>query len=167
VPDLRPAILFLDTNVLLDMPRPEEYRFSGRKVSLVVIPEVMRELRGLARAPARGQVGQAMQALGALESLANRRGSALGIPIVRSSASIRILPGADSGESADAPLIRRAKAEQGRGAKALIAVVTKDWGVAERARTERVKSILLRGLATAYDIEHGIVEHDSILDIDL
>lgn len=76
MPDLRAAIPLLDTSILLDLPTPESRRFSGRQITLVVIPEVMRELRGFSRAPARGQVGSAMQALAALDSLAHRHGSA-------------------------------------------------------------------------------------------
>jgi hypothetical protein len=165
---VHPAILFLDTNILLDMPRPQEYRFSSRRVTLVVIPEVMRELKGLARAPARGQAGPAMQAVAALESLANRRGSALGVPVPGSTAVIRVLAssGGESG-SADGPLIARARAEAGRGSGEIVAVVTRDWGVAERARIERVKTVLLRGPATVADIERGIAGHDSVLDLDL
>ncbi len=165
---MRPAILFLDTNVLLDMPRPEEYRFAGRQITLVVIPEVVRELRGLSRSPDRGQAGPAMQAVAAIESLANRRHGPLGAPIPRSSATIRVLPLSASGEgSADGPLVARAKSEQSRDPKPLVAVVTKDWGVAERARVEKVKTVLLRTRATAADIERGLAEHDSALDIDL
>lgn len=163
---MRPAVLFLDTNILLDMPRPEDYRFSTRKVTLIVIPEVMRELRGLARSPARGQTGPAMQAVAALEQMANRRGSALGIPVHRSTAVFRVLPG-EGGGSADDPLIARAKAERVRQAGSIVAVVTRDWGIAEKARPERVKTVLLRGCATAAEIERGIAEHDSILDMDL
>ncbi len=165
---MRPAILFLDTNVLLDMPRPEEYRFSGRQITLVVIPEVLRELRGLARSRDRGQAGSAMQAVAAIESLASRRGSALGLPIPRSSATIRVpIVSTSLGGSADAPLVARAKTEQARDPRPVVAVVTRDWGVADRARAERVKTILLHGQATAFDIERGVAEHDTILDIDV
>ena len=167
MPDLRAAILLLDTNILLDLPRLEGYRFSRRQITLVVIPEVMRELRGLSRAPARGQAGSAMQALAALESLAHRRGSAQGIPVARSSASFRIIPGSGEGGSADGHLVARAKAEHLRDPRAMVAVVTRDWGVADRARAERVKSILLRGVAGATEIERGMAEHDTVLDIDL
>jgi hypothetical protein len=87
---MRPAILFLDTNILLDCPRPEEYRLPGRRLTLVVIPEVMRELRGLAHSPDRGQVGAAGQALAALESLARRPGSAAGVRASREAKSTPI-----------------------------------------------------------------------------
>ncbi len=164
---MRPAILLLDTNILLDMPRPEDYRFSGRQITFVVIPEVMRELRGLSRAPTRGKTGSAMQAVAALEALAHRRGSAQGIPVARSSASFRIVAGSGEAGSADGQLVERAKLEQLRNPKAMVAVVTRDWGVADRARTERVKSILLRGAAGPAEIERGMAEHDTSLDIDL
>lgn len=165
---MRPAILFLDTNILLDCPRPEDYRVAGRRITLVVIPEVMRELRGLARSPHRGQVGAAMQALAKLETLAQRRGSGLGIPVGRSGITLRILPGTPSdAASTDLQLVLRARAEQSRHSGALVAVVTKDWGVAELARTHRVKSILLRGVATPTDLDRGVAEHDTVLDIDL
>ena len=165
---MRASILFLDTNVLLDMPRPEEYHFSGRQITLVVIPEVLRELRGLSRSPERGQAGQAMQAVAAIESMAKRRSGGRDVRVLRSSAVFRLPPvAATSGGSADGPLVAKAKAEQARDPKSLVAVVTKDWGVADRARAERVKTVLLRGLATAAEIDRGIAEHDSVLDIDL
>lgn len=166
-PHLKPAILLLDTNILLDMPRPEDYRFTGRRITLVVIPEVIRELRGLSASPGRGQAGPAMLAVAALESMANRRGSALGIPVVRSTASFRILAGPAAEGGADPNLVARAKAEQLRAREAMVVIVTRDRGVAERARNERVKSILVRGAANASEIERGIAEHDSMLDIDL
>ena len=164
---VRPAILLLDTNILLDLPRPESYRFSGRQVTLVVIPEVMRELRGLSRAPSRGRAGSALQAVAAMESLAHRRGSALGVAIARSSACFRIVTGLGESGSADGQLVARAKQEQLRNPNAMVAVVTRDWGVAEKARDERVKSILLRGVVDSAEIERGIAEHDTMLDIDL
>ncbi len=165
---MRPAVLFLDTNVLLDMPRPEEYRFSGRQVTLVVIPEVLRELRGLARSRDRGLTGPATQALSAFEALANRRGGTRGVPVPRSTAAFRVLPAAGAGEgSADGPLVARAKAEQTRVPGEMVAVVTRDWGVADRARAERVKSVLLRGRASAAEIERGTAEHDTLLDLDV
>ncbi len=164
----RPVILFLDTNVLLDLPRPGEYRLSSGGLTLVVIPEVMRELRGLARARGRGQVGAAMQALAALETLARRRGSAVGVPVGTAGTSIRIVP-EDSGDtaSADAQLVARAATEQSRRPDALVAVVTRDWGVAERARAARVKSILIRGTTTPAQLERGVAEHATELDIEL
>jgi predicted ribonuclease YlaK len=164
---MQPAILVLDTNILLDLPRPEDYRFSGRKVTLVVIPEVMRELRGLSRAPSRGRAGQAMQAVAAIESMAHRRGRDQGIPVARSSAVFRIVPGSGMNEIADGQLVAYAKAEQLRDPKVMVAVVTRDWGVAERARGERVKSILLRDVTSATEIERGMAEHYSVLDIEL
>lgn len=165
---MRPAILFLDTNILLDCPRPENYRLPDRQVTVVVIPEVMRELRGLARARARGQAGAALTALGALETLARRRGIQIGVPVGRSGTTFRILPGAPVDTmSTDRQLVLRAKAEQSRGSGAMVAVVTKDWGVAELARAERVKTVLIRGFATPTELERGIAEHDSSLDIDL
>jgi hypothetical protein len=165
---MRPAILFLDTNILLDIPRVDEYRLPGRRITLVVIPEVMRELRGLARSPGRGQVGHAMQAVSTLESLSQRRGSALGIPLGRSDSTLRVLPGAPvEGISTDQQLVLRAKAERSRSKGEMVAVVTKDWGVADRARAEGVKSILIRGSATISELARGLAEHDSSLDIDL
>ncbi len=164
---MRPAILFLDTNILLDCPRLEEYRAAGRVLTLVVIPEVMRELHGLSRAPQRGQVGPAMLVLGRLESLARRRGSVLGISLGRSGTTIRVLPGGPGEGAADLPLVLRAKEECSRQKEALVAVVTRDWGVADLARTHRVKSILLHGVATIPDLERGIAQHDTYLDIDL
>jgi hypothetical protein len=77
-----------------------------------------------------------------------------------------VLPGEGSG-SADGPLVDRAKAERARAPGAIVAVATKDWGIAERARSERVKTVLLRGYATAADLERGIADHDSVLDMDL
>ncbi|MHB0868822.1 MAG: PIN domain-containing protein [Chloroflexota bacterium] len=165
---MRPAILFLDTNILLDCPRPEDYRVPGRQVTVVVIPEVMRELRGLARARDRGQAGAALMALGTLEPLAQRRGSALGVPAGRSGTTFRILPGTPvDGVSTDRQLVLRAKAEQSRVSGPMVMVVTRDWGVAEVARAERVKTILIRGYASPAELERGIAEHDSSLDIDL
>src|SRR5665647_681733 len=67
---VRPAILFMDTNILLDYPDLKDYRRSLRPLTLVVIPEVMAELRGLSRAPARGEAGAALRALAVLEPLA-------------------------------------------------------------------------------------------------
>ncbi|HEX2986677.1 MAG TPA: hypothetical protein VHS06_00660, partial [Chloroflexota bacterium] len=67
---LRPAILFLDTNILLDCPRLEDYRAAGRALTLVVIPEVMRELHGLSRAPERGRTSSALQAFSMLANSA-------------------------------------------------------------------------------------------------
>jgi hypothetical protein len=49
----------------------------------------------------------------------------------------------------------------------MVAVVTKDWGVAEIARAEKVKSVLIRGNATPAELERGVAEHDSSLDIDI
>ncbi len=164
---MRPAILFLDTNILLDCPRLEDYRAAGRALTLVVIPEVMRELHGLSRAPQRGQVGPALQAFSSLETLARRRGSALGIPLGRSGTILRILPGGLNQGAADLPLVLRAKEEASRQKGSLVAVVTRDWGVAELARSHRVKSILLHGVATIPDLERGIAQHDTSLDIDL
>ena len=165
---MRSAILFVDTNILLDCPRLEEFRFPGRQVTLVVIPEVMRELRGLARSRAREQVGAAMQALASLETLARRRGSATGIPLGRSGTILRILPGAPSDAvSTDLQLVLRARSEQSLHPRTLVAVVTRDWGVAELARNHRVKSILLRNPTTSPELQRGIAEHDTVLDIDL
>ena len=45
--------------------------------------------------------------------------------------------------------------------------MTKDWGVVDLARAHGVKSILLRGRATVADLERGIAEHDTVLDIEL
>lgn len=164
----RPAILFVDTNILLDCPRPEDYRLPGRRVTVVVTPEVMRELRGLARSRERGVAPAAMQSLAALEALSRRRGSAAGIPIGRSSTTIRVIPGAsDDATSADARLVLRARDEQSRHREALVAVVTKDWGVADLARAQGVKSVLIRGSATTAELERGVAEHDTALDIDL
>jgi len=164
----RPAILFLDTNILLDLPRPEQYRITGRQVTLVVIPEVMRELRGLARSPGRGQAGAAMQALASLERLAMRRGSATGAPVGPSGPSIRIASGlAENTARADIQLVERARAEQSKQPGALVAVVTRDCGVADLARSNRVKSILIRGTATSMQLERGIATHDTVLDIEL
>ncbi len=165
---MRLSILFLDTNILLDCPRPEDYRLPGRQVTLVVIPEVMRELRGLSRSPGRGQAGSALLALATLEPLSQRRGSGLGVPFGRSGTTIRILPGTPIDTvTTDRQLVLRAKAEQDRNPGAMVAVVTKDWGVAETARGERVKSILIRGSASAAELERGMADHDSTLDIDL
>ncbi len=165
---MRPAILFLDTNILLDCPSSEDYRLPGRQVTVVVIPEVMRELRGLARARDRGRTGPALQALATLEPLGQRRGSAVGVPLGRSGTTLRLLPDAPVDTvTTDRQLVLRAKAEQTRRPGTLVAVVTKDWGVAELARGERVKSILIRGTANSSELERGIVEHDSMLDIDL
>ena len=164
---MRPAILLLDTNILLDLPRPEDYRFTGRPVTLVVIPEVMRELRGLSRAPSRGRAGPALQAVAAMESMSHRRGSTHGIAVARSSACFRIVAGSGESGSADGQLVARAKLEQLRNPKAMVAVVTRDWGVADRAMAERVKSILLRGTVDSTEIERGMAEHDTVLDIDL
>jgi predicted ribonuclease YlaK len=164
---LRPAILFLDTNILLDCPRAEDYRLPGRQVTVVVIPEVMRELHGLSRAPERGQAGPALQALATLEPLSRRRGSAVGVPLGRSGATIRILPGHPATGGADRELVLRAKAERDRSPESLVAVVTKDWGVAELARAERVKSILIKGSASTRELEREIARHDTVLDIDV
>ncbi len=165
---MRPAILFPDTNILLDCPRPEDYRLAGRHLTLVIIPEVMRELRGLARSPGRGQAGAALQATAALETLARRPGSASGVSAGRSGTTIRILSGSPGKDvSADRQLVLRARAEQNRQQGAMVAVVTKDWGVAELARAERVKSILIRGSLSPTDLERGVAEHDSVLDIEL
>lgn len=165
---MRPAILFLDTNILLDCPRTEDYRLPGRQVTIVVIPEVMRELRGLSRARDRGQTGPALQALTTLEPLSRRPGSAVGVPLGRSGTAIRLLPGSPVDTiSTDRQLVLRAKVEQNRNSGAMVAVVTKDWGVVELARGERVKSILIRGSASPAGLERGMAEHDTTLDIDL
>ena len=165
---MRPATLFLDTNILLDCPQPRDYRVQGRRITLVVIPEVMRELRGLSRSPGRGQAGPAIQALANLETLARRRGGALGVPVGRSDTSVRVLPGSPREKvKADLQLVLMAKAEQSQHPGELVAVVTKDWGVADLARTHGVKSILLHGRATPVTLERGIAEHDTILDIEL
>lgn len=165
---MRQATLFLDTNILLDCPQPRDYRVSGRRIILVVIPEVMRELRGLSRSPERGQAGPAIQALSNLETLARQRGSALGISVGRSGTVIRILPGSpNESVKTDLQLVLKARAERSQCPGELVAVVTKDWGVADLARAHGVKSILLRGRATPAELERGIAEHDTILDIDL
>lgn len=127
----------------------------------------MRELKGLSRAPVRGQAGSAMRAVASLEALAHRRGSSGGVPIARSSAAFRIVAGSGEAGSADGPLVARAKVEQQKNPTAIVAVVTRDWGVTDRARAERVKTILLRGIAVATAIERGLAEHDTTLDIDL
>lgn len=165
---MRPTILFLDTNILLDMPRLEEYRLQNRAVTLVVIPEVMRELRGLSRSPQRGQAGAALLAIAPLDMLAQRRAGPSGIPLGRSGVTVRILPGNPiDGIPTDRQLVLRARAEQQRSPGAMVAVVTKDWGVAEIARVEKVKSVLIRGNATPAELERGVAEHDSSLDIDI
>lgn len=51
------------------------------------------------------------------------------------SASYRIIPGSGEGGSANGRLVARAKAEQLRDPKAMVAVVTRDCGVADRARS--------------------------------
>lgn len=109
-----------------------------------------------------------MQAAAAIEAMANRRGGAAGISIPRSSAVFRMpsLSSAGAG-SADGPLVAKARAEQARDSKSLVVVVTRDRGLADRARVERVKTVLIYGQATASEIERGLAEHDSILDIDL
>jgi len=165
---MRPAILFLDTNILLDCPRLMDYRPIGRPLTLVVIPEVMRELRGLAQSSGRGQAGPALQALAGLEVLARRRGSAAGVSGGRAGVLFRILPGEPGSDVAtDYQLVLRAKAEQARQRGAIVAVVTRDWGVAELARTERVRSILIRGSFSSTQLERGIAEHDTMLDMEL
>jgi hypothetical protein len=164
---MRSTILFLDTNILLDLPRPEDYRLRNRAAMLVVVPEVMRELRGLSLS-GRGQPGAALEARSRMETLVRRRGSVAGIPVGRTSTTFRILPGEpDSTVSTDRQLVLRARAEQSRHPEAMVAVVTRDWGVAELARAERVRSILLHGTATAADLERGIAEHDTALDLNL
>ena len=164
---MRPATLFLDTNILLDSPTLEACLLPTRNATLVVLPEVMRELRGLARSPTRGQAGAAMQAVANLESLARRRGSAAGIPLSRSNTLLRIVPGTREGPiNTDAELVVRAKAEQARRRGVLVAVVTRDAGVAERARSEGVKSILIHGSITPKELERRVAEHDSLLDIE-
>jgi rRNA-processing protein FCF1 len=165
---LRPATLFLDTNILLDCPQPRDYRVSGRRITLVIIPEVMQELRGLSRSPGRGQAGPAIQAFANLETLARRRGNARGVPVGRSDTRVRVLPGSPKqGSKADLQLVLMAKVEQAKHPGELVAVVTKDWGVVDLARAHGVKSILLRGRATVADLERGIAEHDTVLDIEL
>lgn len=164
---MRPAILFLDTNILLDYPDLKDYGRSLRPLTLVVIPEVMAELRGLSRAPARGEAGAALRALAVLEPLARPfhrspdRPSASGF-------AIRVLPGEPSGAgAADRQLAFRASAEQARRTGAIVAVVSRDRGVAEHARAAGVKSILLFGCATPSEVERRVGEHDGWLDIDL
>lgn len=165
---MRPTILFLDTNILLDMPRLEEYRLQNRAVTLVVIPEVMRELRGLSRAPQRGQAGSALLAIAPLDMLAQRRAGPSGILLGKSGVTVRILAGNPTdGITTDRQLVLRAGPEQRRNPGAMVAVVTKDWGVAEIARAEKVKSVLIRGNACSSELERGVAEHDSSLDIDI
>lgn len=136
-------------------------------MTLVVIPEVVRELKGLARNPGRGQAGPAIQALSTIETAAARRGSQGGVPIGRWGVAMRVLPAGSAGSaSADAELVARAKAEQGRQRGSLVAVATRDWGVADRARAAGVKSILIQGRADSAGLERGIAEHDSMLDIE-
>jgi hypothetical protein len=160
------AVLFLDTNILLDSPKLAEYRLAGRRLTLVVIPEVMQELRGLAQSRERGQTGAALEALAGLEALA-RRGGAAGVPVGRSGTSVRVLPGSPRAPlDTDRQLVLRARSEQGRRPGELVAVVTRDAGVAELARAERVKSVLLRG-SVATELERRVADHDTILDIDL
>jgi hypothetical protein len=164
---MRSAVLFLDTNILLDSPRLDEYRLPGRQLTLVVIPEVMQELRGLAQSRSRGQTGAAMEALAGLQALARRRGGMVGIPVGRSGTSVRVLPGSPRAPlDTDHQLVLRARAEQDRQPGALVAVVTRDNGVAEHARAERVKSILIRDSVTA-ELDRRVAAHDSVLDIDL
>lgn len=140
----------------------------GRHIILVVIPEVMRELRGLSRSPGRGQAGPAIEALANLETLARQRGSAVGVSVGRSDTIIRILPGSPNDSvKTDLQLVLRARVEQSQRPGELVVVVTKDWGVADLARAHGVKSILLRGKVTPAELERGIAEHDTILDINL
>lgn len=164
---MRPTVLFLDTNILLESPRLAEYRLPGGGLTLVVIPEVMQELRGLAHSPERGQAGAALQALASLETLARRRGGTTGVSVGRSGTSVRVLPGSPKSPlNTDRQLVLRARSEQSRQPGALVAVVTRDRGVADQARVERVKSILVRDSALA-ELERRVADHDSVLDIDL
>jgi predicted transcriptional regulator len=164
---MRSTVLFLDTNILLDSPRLEEYRLPGRQLTLVVIPEVMQELRGLAQSRDRGQTGAAMQALAGLQSLARRGGGTTGIPVGRAGTSVRVLPGSPRAPlDTDRQLVLRARSEQNRRPDALVAVVTRDHGVAELARGERVKSIIIRDSVTA-ELDRRVADHDTVLDIDL
>lgn len=164
---MRPAILCLDTNILLDCPRGEDYRLPTRRVTVVVIPEVMRELRGLSRSRERGLTGPALLALATLEPLMRRIGAGE-VRLGRSGTNFRLIPGpANDAISTDRQLILRAKAEQARKPVGMVIVVTKDWGVAELARGEGVRSILIRGTANAAELERGIAAHDSALDIDV
>jgi hypothetical protein len=163
---LRPTVLFLDTNILLDMPRLEDYRIQNREVTLVVIPEVMRELRGLSRSPQRGQAGAALMAVAPLEMLSQRRAGPSGIPLGRSGVTVRVVAGNPvDNVPTDRQLVLRAGAEQARNPRAMVAVVTRDWGVAETARAERVRSVLIHGSASPAELERGVAEHDSALDI--
>lgn len=164
---MRPAVLFLDTNILLDSPRMDGYRIPGRKLTLMIIPEVMQELRGLAKSPARGQTGAALQALASLEALARRGGGTTGILVGRSGTSVRVLAGSPRAPlDTDRQLVLRAGSEQGRQPAALVAVVTRDRGVADLARAERVKCALIRD-SVAAELDRRVADHDSVLDFDL
>jgi hypothetical protein len=80
---------------------------------------------------------------------------------------VRVLPGSPRAPlDTDRQLVLRARSEQGRRPGELVAVVTRDAGVAELARAERVKSVLLRG-SVATELERRVADHDTILDIDL
>jgi hypothetical protein len=48
-----------------------------------------------------------------------------------------------------------------------VAVVTRDRGVVELARAERVKSILIHGNFHPAQLDKGVAEHDTMLDIEL
>ena len=164
---MRPAILFLDTNILLDYPDLKDYGRSARPLTLVVIPEVMAELRGLSRAPGRGEAGAALRALAVLEPLARPFHRSPSRPHA-SGFAIRVLPGEPSGAgAADRQLTVQARAEQARNPGSIVVVVSRDRGVAEHARTAGVKSVLLFGCASPSEVEKRVGDHDSWLDIDI
>lgn len=148
----RPCLLYLDTNLLLDFPELDRYRGQHGQLTLVVLEAVASELEGLGRG-SDDTAGRARRAWLALEALRRRPGARSGVPLGHSGHQLRFEPGQGP---VDELLVARASAAVQREPRAAIAVVTRDAGVADRARAAQVPVILIHGLFDNAQLQRAV-----------
>ncbi|MBM2809697.1 MAG: hypothetical protein HW416_456 [Chloroflexi bacterium] len=128
-----PCVVYVDTNVLLDLPDLRDYRTSYPDVTLVILPEVLGELNGLSRVP--GQNGQAARrSMLALHRVEHTPGVAVGVPVPGGTVSVMVPERHGvKGLSVDDALLRAAQTLQRREARSVVGLFTRDGRIAERA----------------------------------
>jgi len=145
----RPCILFLDTNILLEAPDVHLYNAGYSDVTFVILEAVLKELQGLRRSTDPSLRSQAVRAWSNLQMLRGQRASALGLPAGRHGHRVRFEPESmalgSATEQVDQVLVDQADAEQRRKPEAVVAVLTRDRGVCDRARLAGVDFLLVSG----------------------
>lgn len=145
----RPCVLFLDTNILLEAPDIQLYDAGYSDVTFVILEAVLKELKGLRRSADPSLRSQAVRAWSNLQTLRGQRGSTVGLPTGRYGHRVRFEPESmalvSSAEQADQALVDLAEVEQRRKPEAVVAVLTRDRGVCDRARLAGVDFLLVSG----------------------